>query len=58
MLYLYFKPNPATLPALFESLSLASVDKLAVGSGLNVVISLPAPTCPGCLAVRDGVGRL
>ena len=54
----FCKPIPATLPALFESLSPVSVCKLAVGSGLNVVISPPAPTCQGCCAVRDGVGRL
>ena len=55
---MYFKPNHAPPAALFESLSPVSVDKLAVGCDFNVVISLPAPTFPGCLAVRDGVGRM
>ena len=55
---MYFKPNPAPPAALFESLSPASVGTLDVGCDFNVVISLPAPTFPGCLAVRDGVGRM
>ena len=55
---MYFKPNPAPPAALFESLSPATVGTLDVGCDFNVVISPPVPTCQGCCAVRDGVGRL
>ena len=55
---MYFKPNHAPPAALFESLSPATVGTLDVGCDFNVVISPPVPTCQGCCAVRDGVGRL